>query len=106
MDPSGRVIKIGFISGFNLFTGVPGRIKYPIAPASAFASIFVIFNTDVEYAVSVRMGAWLLVTIVFHNDPHLHLWKGGQIFCFGLSGWGTTIFHMAVLDCFVFIFLS
>ena len=65
--PLRRMIKIGFISGFNFFTDVPGRTKCPAAPASEIASILVIFNTDVEYAVSIGVDVRLLGTITFHH---------------------------------------
>ena len=67
LDPLGIFIKISFISGFKRITGVPGRTKCPVAPASAIASVFVIFNTDLEYTVSIVMVVRLLVTIVSHH---------------------------------------
>ena len=63
--PSGRLIDIGFITGCKFFTGVPGRKKYPVAPASAIASLFVVFFIDVEYAVSILLRVSLLMIVVF-----------------------------------------
>ena len=40
LDPSGIFIEIGLIAGCRLFTGVPGRTKCPVAPASVIASLF------------------------------------------------------------------
>ena len=37
-DPSGRLMGIGFLAGCIFFTGVPGRMKYPVAPVSDIAS--------------------------------------------------------------------
>ena len=65
LDQSRRLIEIGFIDGFKLFNGVPGRTKFPVDPASAIISLFVIFNTDVEYAVSVVLEFQLLMIVVF-----------------------------------------
>ena len=78
-------------------TGVPGRIKYPVSPASTITSVFVIFNTNVEYDVS--MGVWLLVATVFNHNLCLRQWQGGKIYCSNFGGWVTTSFHIAVLDC-------
>ena len=55
LDPSIRLIEIGFISGFKFLTGAPRRKKFPVASAYDIASIFVIFNTDVEYDVYIVM---------------------------------------------------
>ena len=65
MYPSGIFIKIGFIAGLKFFTGVPGRTKFPVAHTSYIASIFFIFNTDVEYAVSIVLEFQLLMIVVF-----------------------------------------
>ena len=37
-DPSGRLMGIGLLAGCIFFTGVPGRMKYPVAPVSDIAS--------------------------------------------------------------------
>ena len=44
--PSEIFIEIGLIAGFKLFTSIPGRTKFPVAPASSIASLFVIFVGD------------------------------------------------------------
>ena len=63
-----KISKISFIDGFRKFTSVTGRIKYPVALASVSASVCVIFNTDVEYAVSFGMGVLLLVNTIFSKS--------------------------------------
>ena len=65
LDPSGMLIDIGLISGCKLFTGVPGRTKFPVAPASAIASLLFVLVSDGEYAVSIVSGVWLLMIVVF-----------------------------------------
>ena len=52
-DLSGILIVIGFLAHCTLFTGVPGRKKCPVAPASTVASLLVILVIDVEYDISV-----------------------------------------------------
>ena len=78
-NQSGRLIEIGFIAGFKFSTGFPGRTKFSVAHLSAIASVFVIFNTDVECDVSIGMGVGFLVTTVFHH--HCRLWQVWQIYC-------------------------
>ena len=67
-DPSVRLVEIGLIVVFNYFTGVPGKMKCTISLASKIASISIISNTDVEYAVSIGMGVRLLLSIVFSSS--------------------------------------
>ena len=69
--PCGRLIKIGLVSGCKTFTGVPGRTKCPVAPASAIASLFVIFSSDVGYAASIVLGVYLLMVVVFSSSSLL-----------------------------------
>ena len=38
LNPSGRLTEMGFLASCTFFTGVPGRIKFPVAPESAMAS--------------------------------------------------------------------
>ena len=38
LDLSGILIVIGFLAHCTLFTGVPGRIKCPVSPASSITS--------------------------------------------------------------------
>ena len=53
LDLSGRLIDIGLIAGCKLFTSFLGRKKHPADPATSIASLFVIFMSDVEYAISI-----------------------------------------------------
>ena len=46
-DLSGRLMDICLLAYFTLFTVFPGRKKYPVFPASAMASCFVICIIDV-----------------------------------------------------------
>ena len=46
-SPSGRFILSGFRAIFMFVTGVPGRTKWPVAPASATAMFLKIFNCAV-----------------------------------------------------------
>lgn len=39
-DPSGRLMTIGLWVGLTFFTGAPGIMKFPVAPASATAMSF------------------------------------------------------------------
>ena len=64
LDPSGMLIDIGLISGCKLFTGVPGRTKFPVAPASNIASLFVILIGNVDYSASIVLGVRLLMIVV------------------------------------------
>ena len=68
LDPSGRLIEIGFFAGCKLFTGLPGRKKITVAPASAIASLFVIFIRDVRYDVSIVLGVPLLMIVVLSSS--------------------------------------
>ena len=68
LDPSRRLIEISFIAGCKLFTGVPSRKKCPIYPASTIASLFFIFMINVEYSVSILLGIWLLMIVVFSSS--------------------------------------
>ena len=88
LDLSGRLIEIDLISGCKFFTGVPGRKKCHVAPASGIAPLFFIFVIDVYYAVSVLLGVWLLMILVFpsyssslvvasRENILLVLWWGG-----------------------------
>ena len=43
-SPSGRFILSGCRALFMFVTGVPGKKKWPVAPASATAMFFAIFN--------------------------------------------------------------
>ena len=79
LDPSGRLIEIGFIAGFKFFTGVRVRTKYPFAPASDIASVFFIFNTDVEYAVYIVLGVRLLIIFVLALSLSLSPVKSSEI---------------------------
>ena len=64
LDPYGILIEIGLGAGCKLFTNVPGRKKFPVSPASAISSLFVIFVSDVEYSVSVVLFFQLLMIVV------------------------------------------
>ena len=79
LDPSGRLIKIGFIAGFKLFTGVHVRTKCPFAPASDIASVFFIFHTDVEYAVYIVLGVRLFIIVVLALSSSLSPVKSSEI---------------------------
>ena len=68
LDPSGRFIEIYLIAGYKYFTGVPKRIKYPVAPASDIASLFVIFIRDAEYAASIVLGVRLSMIVVLSSS--------------------------------------
>ena len=68
LDISGELIEIVLISGCKLFTGVPGKTKFPVAPASDIASLFVIFVVDVEYVVSILLGIWLLMIVILSSS--------------------------------------
>ena len=46
-SPSGRFIFSGCRAIFAFVTGVPGKTKWPVAPASATAMFFAIFNCAV-----------------------------------------------------------
>ena len=46
-SPSGRFIFRGCCATFMFVTGVPGRTKWPVAPASATAMFLAIFNCAV-----------------------------------------------------------
>ena len=46
-SPSGRFIFRGCRATFMFVTGVPGRTEWPVAPASATAMFFAIFNCAV-----------------------------------------------------------
>ena len=50
-SPSGRFILRGFRASSMFVTGVPGRTKWPVAPASATAIFFAIFNCAVVKTV-------------------------------------------------------
>ena len=63
-DLSGILIVIGLIAGCTLFTGVTGRTKCLVAPASAMASCFVILIIGVWYAVFVFLFFRLLMIVV------------------------------------------
>ena len=56
LDPSGRLIDIGLISGCIFLNFVPGRKQCTVDPASDIAFLFFIFISDVEYSVSVVLG--------------------------------------------------
>ena len=64
LDFPGRLIYIGLISGCKLFTGVPGRKTFPVAPASDISSLFFVFISIVEYAVSIALGVLLSTNIL------------------------------------------
>ena len=46
-SPSGRFIFSGCRAIFTFVTGVPGKTKWPVTPASATAMFFAIFNCAV-----------------------------------------------------------
>ena len=52
-SPSGRFIFSGCRDTFTFVTGVPGRTKWPVAPASVTAMFFATFNCAVVSFVSV-----------------------------------------------------
>ena len=101
--PSSRLIEIGSIAGCKLFTGVPGQNKCPVAPESYTAYLFVILIIDVECTVSIVLGVWLLIIVVFQRHHRLHLWLVVQIYCRYFVRWGTTSLQRLVLDC-VYLF--
>ena len=103
LDMSGRLIEIGLSSCCKIFTSVTGRTKCPVDPESAISSLFFIFVSDVEYAVSIVVGVWLLMIVIFHCRHCLLLWILVQIYCRYFVGWGTTILHHSFLD-FVYLF--
>ena len=61
-SPSGRFILSGCRAIFMFVTGVPGKTKWPVAPASAIAMFFTIFNCAVVQFVCV--AAFRLVVLV------------------------------------------
>ena len=67
LDPSGILIDIGLLSGCKLFNGVTCRKKCLISPASAIASLFVIFMIVLEYAVSILLGVRLSMIVVLSS---------------------------------------
>ena len=68
-SPSGRFILRGFRASLTFVTGVPGRTKCPVAPASATAMSFAIFNCEVVKTVCGMAwcfgggGGWLLCDV-------------------------------------------
>ena len=68
LDPSGRFIEIGLMAGCKFFTSVLGRIVFPIAPASAIASLFFIFMINVGYDVYILLGVRLLMKVVLSSS--------------------------------------
>ena len=67
LDPSGKLMEIGLLVGCTLFTGFSVRKKFPVAPASAMASCFVIYIIDGEYAVSICLFFRLLMIVVLSS---------------------------------------
>ena len=100
----GKIYRDWFYCWLQVFTGVPGRAKFSVESVSSIASVFSIFNTGVEYAVSVGMGLLLLVTIIYYY--HRRLWQVWQIYCFYFVGWGKTSLHKSAIYCLIFIFRS
>ena len=70
-DSSGKLMEIGLIAGCNVFTGVPGRNKFPVAPVSNMASCLDICHTYVEYAVFICLRVRLFMMIVFSSSSSL-----------------------------------
>ena len=61
-SPSGRLIVSGLVAGRTFSTGVPGRTKCPVAPASAIALSIAILIFEVFMARS-----WFSAVILFFN---------------------------------------
>ena len=66
--PFARLTEIGLIAGLTLFTGVPGRKKFPVALVSVMASCLGIFIIDVDYAVSICLLVLLLMVIFLFSS--------------------------------------
>ena len=62
-EPSGRLIRIGFLVGKTLITGAPGTIKFPVAPASATAWSMGILMLAARKAVSVPIRSLVVLSV-------------------------------------------
>ena len=82
LDPSGRLMEIGFLAGCRFFTGVPCKTKCSVAPESITTSCLVICMIDVEYYVSICLFIRLLIIIVLLSSTKMELDErvgGGRI---------------------------
>ena len=68
LDPSRIFIVIGLMAGCKFFTVVPVRKKCPVAPASAMASLLVIFMINLEYSVSIYFCVWLFMIDILSSS--------------------------------------
>ena len=93
LDPSGKLIEIGLLAGCTFVTGVPGRTKFPVAPASATASCLVIYIIYVEYAVSIYLLFRLLMIIVFLSSSSVVASGANLLVVLGVVGYNElTVF--------------
>ena len=61
-SPSGRLIVSGLVAGYTFSTGVPGRTKCPVAPASAMA-----WSTAILIFEVLMARSWFSVVILLFN---------------------------------------
>ena len=72
--PSGRFMTRGLVAGFIWETGVPGMIKWPVAPASAMAWSLAILIWEVLNRVScdvLLLGVTVVVTSLLQLLAHM-----------------------------------